>query len=122
MEDRQKIGVVLIVGGIIPFLLNFSIILYIFPLICIGLYLIIPPKEPKEAGLKNDTGRKRVIRGIGIGMVVVGVICLIGGIWFGNFSNWTGSLAAYGWLFPIVIGIILIVIGLIIILATISRK
>ncbi|MHA2037067.1 MAG: hypothetical protein ACW98X_11570 [Promethearchaeota archaeon] len=118
-EDRKKIGIILIVVGIPLLLLLYSYFYFLIPLICIGLYFIIPPKEP---GLKNEADRKKVIRGIGLGMLVVSLICLIGGIWFGSFSNWTGSLAAYGWLIPIIFGIILMVIGCVVVLFSLIKS
>lgn len=114
MENRQKIGLVLFIVGI-P--LVFWLIGFL--LICIGIYFIIPPKEP---GLKNDIARKRVIRGIGIGMLFVGLICLIGGIAYWTFLDWTNSLASIGAFYWIIIGVILVVIGFMQIWVFIPRK
>ncbi|MHA2268894.1 MAG: hypothetical protein ACXAB8_13945 [Promethearchaeota archaeon] len=88
-EDRKKIGIILIVVGIPLLLLLYSYFYFLIPLICIGLYFIIPPKEPG---------------------------------WFGSFSNWTGSLAAYGWLIPIIFGIILMVIGCVVVLFSLIKS
>lgn len=70
--------------------------------------------------------RKKIGCGIGVGMLIVGFICLIGGIVYGAmpFINWSKSLAIFGWLIPITIGIIIIVIGIILlfVLCYISKR
>ena len=72
------------------------------------------------------SNRIKIGCGIGVGMLFVGFVCLIGGIVHGAmpFINWSKSLAIFGWLIPITIGIILIVIGIILlfVLCYISKR
>jgi len=116
MEDRQKVGVFLIVVGI-PLLYYIIVGL---PLVSIGIYLLRPQKEPGKRDAREE--RRRVVRGFGVGVLIAGLIFLIGGILYGAFTNWTRSLAALGWLIPIIIGIILVGIGPIIIVVSLRYK
>jgi len=55
----------------------------------------------------------KVRRRIGLGMLFVGVILIIIAVVYGTMINWSTSMAAIGWLYPLVVGIILMIIGLI---------
>ena len=116
MEDRQKIGVFLIVVGI-PLLYYIIVGL---PLILMGIILLKPQKKPGSGDEREQ--RRKTVLGFGIGVLVTGLIFLIGGILFGVYSKWTGSLAAFGWLIPIIIGVILVVIGPLITVVSLRYK
>jgi hypothetical protein len=111
---QKLIGLILILVGI-PLLY----IIVGFPFICLGLSFIITPKTP---GWENDIVRvkKRKVRGLVI--LIVGLICLIGGIMLGISTNWTSSMSAYGYLLLIPTGILFAITGLVLVIYIYSLR